>query len=330
MKTFIIAEAGVNHNGSIKIAKKLIDKAVECGADAIKFQTFKAERIVAKFTPLADYQKGSVRKKSQYALLKELELSERDFISLYEYCKKRNIIFISSPFDVESAKFLYKLGMKIFKIPSGEITNYPLLKEIGGYRKKVIISTGMAKLGEIEEALEVILKAGTKKENLTVLHCNTEYPTPFKDVNLYAMLTIREAFKINVGYSDHTMGIEVPIAAVALGASVIEKHFTLDKNMKGPDHKASLEPAEFKKMVENIRNIERALGDGIKKPSSSEIKNIFMVRKSIVAKRKIKKGEIFTEENITTKRAGRGISPMRWNEILGKVAIKDYEEDEVI
>jgi N,N'-diacetyllegionaminate synthase len=330
-KTFIIAEAGVNHNGSIEIAKKMIEVAKECGADAIKFQTFKAEKIVSKYAPKAEYQKQTTGETdSQLEMVKKLELSFGDFIALKEYCDKLNIMFLSTPFDFESIEFLNDLGLEIFKIPSGEITNLPYLEKIGKLGKKIILSTGMADLGEIEDALDILIFSGTKKENITVLHCNTEYPTPYEDVNLLAMLTIKEAFKVKVGYSDHTLGIEVPIAAVALGASVIEKHFTLDKNMEGPDHKASLEPYELKAMIDAIRNIEKSLGDGIKKPSKSELKNKDIARKSIVAKRKIKKGEIFTEDNITVKRPGNGISPMRWYEVLGKVASRDYEEDELI
>jgi len=330
-KVLIIAEAGVNHNGSLNLAKKLIDVAVEAGADAVKFQTFKAEEVISEVAPMAEYQKKNVGKeKSQIEMVKELELSFDDFKELKDYCDEKGIMFLSTPFDVESARFLKELNLEIFKIPSGEITNYLLLKEIGSYRKKVILSTGMADLGEIEDALDVLIESGTKREDITVLHCNTEYPTPIEDVNLKAMLTIKEAFKVNVGYSDHTLGIEVPIAAVAIGAKVIEKHFTLDRTLPGPDHKASLEPDELKAMVKAIRNIEVALGNGIKRPSKSEAKNKVVARKSIVAKRDIKKGEKFTEENITVKRPGNGISPMRWDEIIGKVANRDYKEDELI
>ena len=330
-KTFIIAEAGVNHNGNIEIAKKMIEVAKECGADAIKFQTFKAEKVISRYAPKAEYQKQTTGETdSQLEMVKKLELSFDDFIVLKEYCDKLNIMFLSTPFDFESIDFLDDLELEIFKIPSGEITNLPYLEKIGKLGKKVILSTGMADLGEIEDALDILISCGTKKENITVLHCNTEYPTPYEDVNLLAMLTIKEAFKVKVGYSDHTLGIEIPIAAVALGASVIEKHFTLDKNMEGPDHKASLEPHELKAMIDAIVNIEKALGNGMKKPSKSELKNKDIVRKSIVAKREIKKGEIFTEDNITVKRPGTGISPMRWYEVLGKVAPKDYKEDELI
>ncbi|MCL5030121.1 MAG: N-acetylneuraminate synthase [Bacteroidetes bacterium] len=331
IKTFIIAEAGVNHNGSIELAFKLIDTAKEAGADAVKFQSFKAASLVSKKAEKAEYQKRTTdSNESQYEMIKRLELSYDDHIKLIEYCKSKNIIFLSSPFDLDSIDLLNNLGLDTFKIPSGEIINLPYLKKIGTLNKNAILSTGMADLGEIEDALDILIESGTKKENITVLHCNTEYPTPFEDVNLKAMLTIKNAFDVKVGYSDHTLGIEVPIAAVALGAGVIEKHFTLDKKMEGPDHKASLEPNELKLMVEAIRNIEEALGNGIKKPPKSEIININIVRKSIVAKKTIRKGEILTEENLTVKRPGNGISPMRWDEIIGTSAGKDYTEDEII
>jgi N,N'-diacetyllegionaminate synthase len=331
MSVFIIAEAGVNHNGEINLAKKLIDVAIEARADAVKFQTFKADEVISSFAPMAEYQKKNLGKEeTQLEMVKKLELSFEGFVELKNYCDEKSIMFLSTPFDIQSARFLRDLGLEIFKIPSGEITNYPLLREIGSYRKKVILSTGMADLGEIEDAIDVLLEFGTKREDITLLHCNTEYPTPMEDVNLRAIITLREAFKVNVGYSDHTLGIEIPIAAVALGATVIEKHFTLDKNLPGPDHKASLEPYELKAMVKAIRNIEKALGTGIKKPSKSEIKNINIARKSIVAKRNIKKGEIFTDENITTKRPGTGISPMKWNEVIGKRASRDFRKDEEI
>lgn len=330
-KVFIIAEAGVNHNGSLEMAKKMVEVAKEAGADAIKFQTFKAENLVTKNAMKAEYQKQTTNKnESQYEMIKQLELSFNDFKELKKYCDKKEIMFLSTPFDFESIDFLNNLGLEIFKIPSGEITNLPYLRKIGKLKKKIILSTGMADLGEIEDALDVLINVGTKRENITILHCNTEYPTSYEDVNLLAMNTIKEAFKVNVGYSDHTLGVEVSIAAVALGAKVIEKHFTLDKNMSGPDHKASLEPDELKTMIKAIRNVEMALGNGIKKPSKSELKNKEIARKSIVAKRDIKKGEIFTEENIAVKRPGNGISPMRWDEIIGKTAMKDYKEDEFI
>ncbi|MBF8984169.1 N-acetylneuraminate synthase [Lutibacter sp. B2] len=326
---FIIAEAGVNHNGNINLAYQLIDKAIEAGADAIKFQTFKSNKVISKFAEKAEYQKVNTRNvESQLEMVRKLELPFEDFENLKKYCNRKNIIFLSTPFDIDSIKFLNKIGLEVFKIPSGEITNLPYLNEIGKLKKKVILSTGMSTLGEIEVALNILRENGTKE--ITILHCNTEYPTPMQDVNLRAMQTIKEAFKVEVGYSDHTLGIEVPIAAVAMGASIIEKHFTLDKEMEGPDHSASLELHELKEMVKAIRNIEKALGNGIKKPSESELKNIEIARKSIVAKCNIKKGEVFSEKNLTTKRPGKGISPMRWDEIIGKIVIRDYGEDELI
>jgi N,N'-diacetyllegionaminate synthase len=330
-KTFIIAEAGVNHNGDIMIAKKLIDAAKEAGADAIKFQTFKAENMVSKYAKKADYQKKTTRDdESQFEMIKKLELNEQEHKDLINYCNEKKILFLSSAFDLTSIDLLNELGLGIFKIPSGEITNFPYLRKLGDLKKQLILSTGMADLGEIEDALDVLTESGTPKGNITVLHCNTQYPTPFKDVNLRAMLTIGHAFGVAIGYSDHTLGIEVPIAAVALGAAIIEKHFTLDRNLPGPDHKASLEPDELKSMVQAIRNIEKALGDGIKRPSPSEVKNKPIARKSLVANQPIKAGELFSAENITAKRPGSGISPMRWDEVLGKVAQKDYEKDELI
>jgi len=331
MNTFIIAEAGVNHNGSISLAKKLIDVAVESGADAVKFQTFKAEQLVSKNAEKAEYQKETTdSKESQFQMIKKLELDLETHKELIGYCNSKNIMFLSTPFDLESIDLLNNLGLKIFKIPSGEITNLPYLQRIGQLNKKVILSTGMSDIGEIEDALDILISSGTKKDNITVLHANTMYPTPMEDVNLKAMVTIGNTFNIAYGYSDHTLGIEVPIGAVSLGATVIEKHFTLDKNMDGPDHKASLEPNELKEMVKAIRNIELALGNGIKKPSKSEIPNIEIARKSIVAKTSIKIGEAFSEKNITVKRPAGGISPMRWNETIGKKAVKDFEIDEKI
>lgn len=327
--TFIIAEAGVNHNGNIDLAKKMIDIASEYNIDAIKFQTFKTENLVSKNAKKANYQNNTTDKnESQFDMIKKLELDIETHKELIEYCKNKKIMFLSTPFDLESIDLLNDLGLEIFKIPSGEITNLPYLEKIGKLKKKVILSTGMSTLDEIENALNILRENGTK--DITVLHCNTEYPTPMEDVNLNAMNTIKEKLDVEVGYSDHTLGIEVPIGAVSMGAKVIEKHFTLDKNMEGPDHKASLEPNELKQMVESIRNIEKAMGDGIKKPSKSEMKNMDVVRKSIVAIKKIKKGEIFTKENIYIKRPGNGISPMKWYEILGTIAIKDYDEDELI
>ncbi|WP_169752557.1 N-acetylneuraminate synthase [Campylobacter mucosalis] len=330
-KVFIIAEAGVNHNGDIELAKKLIDVAVSAGADAVKFQTFKAKHSISKNASKADYQKQTTDKnESQFEMIKRLELDEVAHKELIAYCASRGIMFLSTPFDLESIELLANFGLEIFKIPSGEITNLPYLRAIARLNKKVILSTGMANLGEIETAIDILTINGTNRENIIVLHANTEYPTPMQDVNLKAMLTIKNALNIPVGYSDHTPGIEVPIAAVALGAVVIEKHFTLDKNMQGPDHKASLEPDELKAMVSAIRNIEIALGDGIKRTSPSEQKNKTIARKSIVAARDIKKGEIFSEQNLAIKRPGNGISPMRWDEIIGQKAQKDYEQDELI
>ncbi|MFW2552968.1 N-acetylneuraminate synthase [Aliarcobacter butzleri] len=330
-KVFIIAEAGVNHNGSIDLAKKLIDVASESGVDAVKFQTFKAENLVLKNAQKADYQKQTTDKnESQFDMIKKLELDVDTHKELMVYCKSKNIMFLSTPFDHNSIDLLSDLGLEIFKIPSGEITNLPYLRHIGRLNKKVILSTGMADIGEIEDALDVLIAAGTKKENITVLHANTMYPTPMEDVNLKAMVTIGNTFDVAFGYSDHTLGIEVDIAAVAMGACCIEKHFTLDKTMEGPDHKASLEPDELKAMVKAIRNIELALGNCIKKPSKSEIPNMKIARKSIVAKMNIKKGELLSENNLAIKRPGNGINPMRWDEIVGSIATKDYKEDELI
>lgn len=328
---FVIAEAGVNHNGSVELAKKLIDAAVDAKADAVKFQTFKADKIVSKNAQKAQYQKETTGEgESQYEMIKKLELDESTHKTLIEYCKAKGIMFLSTPFDFDSIELLLRLGMEIFKIPSGEITNLPYLRKIGTLQKKVILSTGMSNLSEIGAALDVLTSCGTKLDNITVLHATTEYPCPMNEVNLRAMNTIKDAFGVKVGYSDHTKGIEVPIAAVAMGASVIEKHFTLDCTMEGPDHKASLEPHELKMMVSAIRNVELALGDSIKQASKSEQKNIHIARRSIVAARDIKKGDILTVENITAKRPGGGISPMRWDEVLGTVAQKDYLQDEPI
>ena len=330
-KTLIIAEAGVNHNGEIATAKKLIDVAADAGADYVKFQTFKAELIVSKNAQKAEYQKQTTdSNETQFEMIKKLELDRKAHEILIEHCQKKGIKFLSTPFDLESIDLLYDLGVELYKIPSGEITNYPYLKKIAQKKLPVVMSTGMTNMQEIEEALQVLLDNGLNKEQITILHANSEYPTPMEDVNLKAMLTIGKSFGIKYGYSDHTLGIEVPVAATALGATVIEKHFTLDKTMEGPDHKASLEPGELKAMVKAIRNIDIAMGDGVKKPSPSESKNIKTARKSIVAKRDIKKGEIFTEENLTVKRAGKGISPMRWEEIIGKVAKRNFKEDEKI
>lgn len=327
--TFIIAEAGVNHNGNIELAKKLIDVAAEAKVNAVKFQTFKTENLVSKNAKKAKYQERTTSKsESQFEMLKKLELDIETHKILMNYCKEKEIMFLSTAFDLESIDILNNLGIEIFKIPSGEITNYPYLRKIGRLKKKVILSTGMSYIEEIQAAIKVLQENGTV--DITVLHCNTEYPTPMEDVNLNAMNTIKKTLDVEIGYSDHTTGIEVSIAAVAMGAKVIEKHFTLDKNMEGPDHKASLEPNELKEMVNSIRNIEKAMGSGIKEPSKSEIKNLIVARKSIVASRMIKKGEKFTEDNLACKRPGNGISPMRWEKIIGKIAIKDFEEDEMI
>lgn len=328
-KVFIIAEAGVNHNGSIELAKRLIDIAALAKVDAVKFQSFRAENLVCKDTEKAEYQKVNTgNKESQYEMIKKLELNQEAHRILMDYCKEKNILFLSSPFDLESIDLLDQLGMPIFKIPSGEITNLPYLEKIGKLRKHVILSTGMSTMVEIKEAIEVLKKNGTT--HIQVLHCNTDYPTTMSEVNLKAMLDIKEKLQVEVGYSDHTVGIEIPIAAVALGARVIEKHFTLDHSMEGPDHKASLELNELKMMVQAIRHVEIALGDGEKKPTLSELKNREVARKSIVAAKGIKKGEVFTENNITIKRPGTGISGMSWYEVLGRKAKKDYIEDELI
>lgn len=330
--TLIIAEAGVNHNGSLEIAKKLVDAAVEAGVDIIKFQTFKADKLVSKDAVKAEYQRQNIDdgNNSQYDMLRELELSHENHQVLIAYCKEKGIRFWSTAFDFESIDYLHALGLDFWKIPSGEITNYPFIRKIAQYKEDIIMSTGMCVKQDIEKAINVLNDFGVRKEQITILHCNTQYPTPFEDVNLKAMLSIKKDFGMNVGYSDHTCGIEVPIAAVALGATVIEKHFTLNRNLPGPDHKASLEPAELKAMVSAIRNIEKALGNGEKKVTPSEKANIAIARKSIVAACPIKKGELLTEENITVKRPGTGISPMRWNEVIGTAATKDYSEEEQI
>ena len=330
-RTLIIAEAGVNHNGDLEIAKQLIDAAADAGADFVKFQTFSADRLVTRDAAKADYQaKATDSSETQYKMLKQLELTPQMHLVLIEHCKSRNIQFFSTAFDIESVNFLLGLGLTFFKIPSGEITNLPYLRHIGGLNKTVILSTGMATMGDIEAAIDALMQAGMPREKITVLHCTTEYPTPMHDVNLKAMQSIQTAFGVKVGYSDHTQGIEIAIAAVAMGASVIEKHFTLDCNMPGPDHKASLEPAELKAMVAAIRNIEVALGDGIKKLTPSEAKNKPIARKSLVAKCAIKSGEVFSVENITTKRPGTGISPMQWDDVIGRKASRDFLADELI
>jgi N,N'-diacetyllegionaminate synthase len=327
----IIAEAGVNHNGDIVLARQLIDAAAEAGADFVKFQTFKADRLVTINATLADYQaKATENIQTQYPMLRRLELSEQMHLDLIAHCAGCGIDFLSTGFDIESVNFLADLGQNIIKIPSGEITNLPYLRHIGQLRKEIVLSTGMATLGEIEAVLDVLEIAGTCHEKITVLHCTTEYPTPMEEVNLRAMQTLREAFGVRVGYSDHTQGIEVAIAAAALGASVIEKHFTMDRNLPGPDHRASLEPNELKAMVAAVRNIEKALGGGVKRPTPSEEKNRGVARKSIVARCVIRAGERFCNENLAAKRPGTGVSPMRWDEIVGKIATRDYLPDELI
>lgn len=329
----IIAEAGVNHNGSMENAFRLVDTAADAGVDYIKFQTFKADQLVSASAKKADYQIENTRNsaETQLQMLKKLELSREQHEELIAYCQEKKVQFFSTAFDLDSLEYLHKIGLQMVKIPSGEITNLPYLRKAATLFREVILSTGMATISEIKDAVSVFTNAGVHKENITILHCNTEYPTPIEDVNLKAMLHIQHEFGTKVGYSDHTLGIEVPIAAVALGATMIEKHFTLDKSMEGPDHKASLEPGELKAMVSAIRNIEKALsGSGLKEVSPSEQKNIAIARKSIVAIKKIHQGEIFSEENIGAKRPGTGISPMQWDEVIGKTAVRDYEEDELI
>lgn len=328
-KTLIIAEAGVNHNGSLDLAKKLVDVAKASGADIVKFQTFISENAVSKMAQKADYQKQETPSgESQLEMVKKLELKFNEFVELKKYCTEKDIEFLSTAFDFESIDFLAGLGMSLWKIPSGEITNLPYLIKIARLGQPIILSTGMCTMGEIHLAITILKEHGAGE--ITLLHCTTEYPAPFRDVNLRALSSIKEEFGVKVGYSDHTSGIEVAIAAVAIGAEVIEKHFTLDRNMEGPDHKASLEPEELKAMVEAIRNIEQALGDGIKKPAESEKKNIIIARKSIIARKNIKAGEVLSEENLTVKRPGDGISPMKWFEVLGTKAKRDFKEDEMI
>lgn len=328
MHVLVIAEAGVNHNGDVNIAKKLVDEAKKAGADIVKFQTFQADKLASKQAKMAEYQKDNLGiEESQEEMLRKLMLSDKEYVELANYCKNVGIAFLSTPFEIDSIRFLDRL-QNMWKIPSGEITNYPYLVEIARTGKDVILSTGMSTLDEVDEALNVLKTNSAGK--ITLMHCTTNYPTPMQDVNLKAMLTMKEHCGCDVGYSDHSKGIEVPIAAVAMGAVIIEKHFTLDRSMEGPDHKASLEPNELKAMVDAIRNVELAMGDGVKKPSESEMANIEVVRKSIIASRDIKKGETLTEGNLTTKRPGTGISPMWWNEVIGTVAVRDFAEDELI
>lgn len=330
-KTIIIAEAGVNHNGSLETAMQLVEKAAEAGADYVKFQTFRTENLVTASAHKADYQiQNTGNSDSQFAMLKKLELSEADHLALQKHCEAHHIKFISTPFDLESIDFLADLGMDFFKIPSGEITNYPYLKHIARKGLPVVLSSGMATMEDIANTLSVLERFGLDRKQISLLHCTTEYPTPMNEVNLKAMETLRKTFNLPVGYSDHTQGIEVAIAATALGAAIIEKHFTLDRNMEGPDHIASLEPQELKAMVQAIRHIEKALGDGDKKPMPSETKNKAIARKSIVAKRPISENEILTEENLTVKRPGDGISPMRWEEVVGTKARRAFNTDEKI
>ncbi|BDU70458.1 N-acetylneuraminate synthase [Geothrix oryzae] len=330
-RTLIIAEAGVNHNGDLMLAKKLIASAAVAGADIVKFQSFVTTKLVSSSAPKANYQNATTNpSESQFEMVRKLELTKEDHLVLLETCQQHGIQFLSTAFDPESFDMLIELGIDWVKIPSGEITNLPFLRHVARTGKPVLLSTGMATLGEIEAALDVIEQAGTPRDKVTVLHCSTEYPTPMAEVNLRAMCNMGHAFGVEVGYSDHTVGIEVPVAAVALGATVIEKHFTTDRNLPGPDHQASLEPHELKAMVDAIRNIEQALGDGIKRPNPSEIKNKGIARKSLIAARAIRAGERFTADNLTAKRPGTGISPMRWDEVLGRVAHRDFAPDELI
>lgn len=328
-RIYIIAEAGVNHNGSLPLAKQMVLEAKKAGADAVKFQTFAAENLVTKYAEKAEYQKETTDiEESQYQMLKKLELSYEAHCELKVLCDSEGIDFLSTPFDLGSIELLERIGIPCYKIPSGEITNYPYLVCVAKTHKPVILSTGMSRMEEVDEAVQVLKEYGAG--GITLLHCNTQYPTPIQDVNLRAMQTLKKQFRLPVGYSDHTLGIEVPVAAAAMGAQVIEKHFTLDRSMDGPDHKASLEPEELLAMICAIRNVERAMGNGVKRPSGSETDNLVIVRKSIVAAKKIRKGEIFTDENLTTKRPGDGISPMRWPEVIGTKAVRDFEIDERI
>jgi N,N'-diacetyllegionaminate synthase len=330
-KVFIIAEAGVNHNGDLSMAYQLVDVAVAAGADAVKFQTAIPELVVTSYGQKADYQKNTTaEEESQLEMIRKILFPLEVYKDIRKYCEEKGILFFSTAFDLVSLDFLEKMGQPYHKVPSGEITNLPYLRQMGGYGRPIILSTGMANMGEIEAALDVLEQAGTHRGDITVLHCNTEYPTPMSDVNLRAMATMRDAFGVRVGYSDHTEGIEVAIAAVALGATMLEKHFTLDRNLPGPDHQASLEPGEIKAMVAGVRNIERAMGDGIKRSSASETRNKGIARRSLVATSVIRAGEVFTKENLAAKRPGTGLSPMRWDEILGRKAPRDFKPDEMI
>ncbi|MDA7576203.1 N-acetylneuraminate synthase [Gammaproteobacteria bacterium] len=330
-KILIIAEAGVNHNGDLNIANELIDVAADAGADYVKFQTFNPTLLASSFAKQATYQKKNTGiNQSQLEMLANLELKKRDHISLIDRCKKKKIKFLSTSFDIQSTRFLRKLDLGLFKIPSGEITNLPYLELIGSYQEKIILSTGMANLGEIEAAIQVLEKNGTTRNQITLMHCTTEYPAPFSEVNLKAMRSLKETFGTNIGYSDHTIGITISIAAAAQGASIIEKHFTLDKNMRGPDHKASLDPIELQSLIHSIRIVEKSLGDGIKRPSKSELKNIKIARKSVIAKKSIKRGEVFSLNNICIKRPGDGISPMNLDQVLGQKAKRKFKIDEKI
>jgi N,N'-diacetyllegionaminate synthase len=330
-KIYVIAEAGVNHNGDLNLAKQLIDIASCAGADAVKFQCFSADRLVTRYAPKAEYQQTSTdRCESQYSMIQRLELSIDDHCTLMDYCKTKPIDFLSSPFDSESVLNLAKLGLNTIKIPSGEITNFPYLRTVGSLGNNVILSTGMSEISEIDSAIKVIAESGTPRHQITLLHCNTEYPTPFEDVNLRAIATLRDRFNLAVGYSDHTIGVEVAIAAASLGAVVIEKHFTINRSLVGPDHQASLDPNELNRMIASIRHIERAMGDGIKKVSSSELKNRDIARKSIVASTTIHIGDVFSEYNLSTKRPGNGINPMHWNELIGTTAKREYLPDDQI
>ncbi|MCB4378470.1 N-acetylneuraminate synthase [Synechococcus sp. MU1650] len=329
--TLVIAEAGVNHNGDLRLAKKLVDAASKAGADVVKFQTFKASELVTDQAEKARYQKKALgQSEGQLAMLKRLELKFDHHIELIEYCQNQGIEFLSTAFDSASISNLAKLNLKRWKVPSGEITNLPYLRDIGAQRKPIILSTGMANLGEIEAAIEALEQAGSCRNQITLLHCTTEYPAPIEEVNLKAMQTMAQSFGVAIGYSDHTDGIAVPIAAIAMGASVIEKHITLDRSMPGPDHKASLEPDQFSAMVKGIRTIEKALGDGIKRPTLSEQANLPVVRKSLVAGRHIREGELFSEANMIAKRPGTGISPMQWDDWIGRPAARDFQPNELI